>query len=87
MRNIRTTTSNIRALVVVFASKQRHDSQAKQMLTITRVLIKTQDYLEMFSRFKQADVVTSMEDMLRAYQDVLERYERSQLGGLSGMKL
>ena len=46
-----------------------------------RTLIKTQDYLEVFARFKQKENIEAVERMLAAH-DQLERFERSQLGRL-----
>ncbi|KAL8916084.1 MAG: hypothetical protein Q9172_006467 [Xanthocarpia lactea] len=47
----------------------------------TETLIKTQDYLEVFARFKQTENIEAVERVLSAKQE-LERFERSQLGSL-----
>ncbi|KAL8709269.1 MAG: hypothetical protein Q9220_006012 [cf. Caloplaca sp. 1 TL-2023] len=47
----------------------------------TETLIKTQDYLDVFARFKQKENIEAVERMLSAKQD-LELFERSQLGSL-----
>lgn len=44
-----------------------------------RTLIKTQDYLDVFARFKQKENIEAVERML-ATHDELEYFERSQLG-------
>jgi DNA-directed RNA polymerase II subunit RPB4 len=44
-----------------------------------RTLIKTQDYLEVFARFKQKENIEAVERML-LQKDELELFERSQLG-------
>ncbi|KAL8697801.1 MAG: hypothetical protein Q9201_006918 [Fulgogasparrea decipioides] len=47
----------------------------------TETLIKTQDYLDVFARFKQKENIEAVERMLGAKQE-LELFERSQLGSL-----
>lgn len=42
-------------------------------------LVKTQDYLDVFARFKQKENIEAVERMLGAKQE-LELFERSQLG-------
>jgi len=49
------------------------------ILTSRRTLIKTQDYLDVFARFKQKENIEAVERML-ATHDELEYFERSQLG-------
>ena len=44
-----------------------------------RTLIKTQDYLDVFARFKQKENIEAVERML-TYHTELEPFERSQLG-------
>ena len=46
---------------------------------IIRTLIKTQDYLDVFARFKQKENIEAVEQMLAAHLE-LELFERSQLG-------
>ena len=43
-----------------------------------RILNKTEDYLEVFSRFKHKENISAVEKILD--QTGLERFERSQLG-------
>ncbi|KAI4189548.1 MAG: hypothetical protein L6R41_001402 [Letrouitia leprolyta] len=47
----------------------------------TDTLVKTQDYLDVFARFKQKENIEAVERMLGAKQE-LELFERSQLGSL-----
>ncbi|MCJ1408923.1 RNA polymerase B [Ptychographa xylographoides] len=47
----------------------------------TETLIKTQDYLDVFARFKQKENIEAVEQMLLQH-DGLELFERSQLGSL-----
>jgi len=49
--------------------------------TRRRTLVKTQDYLDVFARFKQKENIEAVERML-ATHDELEYFERSQLGNL-----
>ncbi len=44
-----------------------------------RTLIKTQDYLDVFARFKQKENIEAVERMLTSKTE-LELFERSQLG-------
>lgn len=46
-----------------------------------RTLIKTQDYLDIFARFKQKENIEAVERMLTSHTE-LELFERSQLGRL-----
>ena len=46
---------------------------------IYRTLIKTQDYLDVFARFKQKENIEAVERMLTSKTE-LELFERSQLG-------
>ena len=43
-----------------------------------RILLKTEDYLQMFSRFKNKENIAAVEKILD--QTGLQRFERSQLG-------
>jgi len=47
----------------------------------TEMLIKTQDYLDVFARFKQKENIEAVERMLATHVE-LESFERSQLGSL-----
>lgn len=44
-----------------------------------RTLIKTQDYLDVFARFKNTENITAVERVLSAHPQ-LEPFEKSQLG-------
>ena len=44
-----------------------------------RVLVKSQEYLEVFARFKQKENIEAVERILSSHTD-LEPFERSQLG-------
>lgn len=44
-----------------------------------RIYLKTQDYLDVFARFKQKENIEAVERMLAAKTE-LELFERSQLG-------
>lgn len=57
------------------------DLRADVNLSI-RTLIKTQDYLDVFARFKQKENIEAVERMLASH-DELEYFERSQLGMFS----
>lgn len=46
-----------------------------------RTLVKTQDYLELFARFKEKENIEAVERLLSAHTE-LEFFERSQLGML-----
>lgn len=48
---------------------------------LCRTLIKTQDYLDVFARFKQKENIEAVERMLTSHTE-LELFERSQLGSL-----
>lgn len=49
---------------------------------VCRTLIKTQDYLDVFARFKQKENIEAVERMLGAKSE-LELFERSQLGKIT----
>ena len=51
----------------------------KQKVSESETLLKTQEYLELFARFKQQEHVTAVEQLLTTRTE-LERFERSQLG-------
>ncbi|KAL8873023.1 MAG: hypothetical protein Q9174_001442 [Haloplaca sp. 1 TL-2023] len=55
--------------------------KARGKVDETETLIKTQDYLDVFARFKQKENIEAVERMLAAKEE-LERFERSQLGSL-----
>ena len=46
---------------------------------LSRTLIKTQDYLDVFARFKQKENIEAVERTLATRQE-LELFERAQLG-------
>lgn len=49
------------------------------MIRTCRTLIKTQDYLDVFARFKNTENITAVERVLGAHSQ-LEPFEKSQLG-------
>lgn len=51
----------------------------QRLMCCIRTLTKTQDYLEVFARFKQKENIEAVDRMLTAKQE-LEFFERSQLG-------
>ena len=51
-----------------------------------RVTIKTQDYLEVFARFKQKESVGAVERHLKEHPE-LEHFERAQLGKCGSLPL
>lgn len=51
-----------------------------------RTLIRTQDYLDVFARFKQKENIEAVERMLASHAE-LELFERSQLGMLHNHSL
>lgn len=53
----------------------------ERMLTVLRVLNKTQEYLDVFSRFKQRESIQAVERIL-SQQTNLAAFEKSQLGTL-----
>ncbi|KAI9676535.1 MAG: RNA polymerase B [Caeruleum heppii] len=59
------------------------DKRKKQQAEVseTEMLIKTQDYLDVFARFKQKENIEAVERVLALHPD-LESFERSQLGSL-----
>lgn len=68
--------SEARILISAITDAQR---RTNKNFRENEVLQKTQDYLEVFARFKQQATVTQLESMLRNVPG-LESYERSQLG-------
>ncbi|KZF23752.1 polymerase II polypeptide D [Xylona heveae TC161] len=55
--------------------------KAQRKVEETEMLIKTQDYLDVFARFKQKENIEAVERMLATHVE-LESFERSQLGSL-----
>ncbi|KAI9740373.1 MAG: RNA polymerase B [Cirrosporium novae-zelandiae] len=55
--------------------------KAQQKVEETEVLLKTQDYLDVFARFKQKENTEAVERLLSQHGE-LEPFERSQLGSL-----
>jgi len=77
-QNVPTLTLS-EARLLINAVMDHRKSQRK--VEPTEVLIKTQDYLDVFARFKQKENIEAVERMLAAH-DELELFERSQLGSL-----
>ncbi len=57
--------------------RERKNSQ--RLIRTRRTLIKTQDYLDVFARFKNTENITAVERVLGAHPQ-LEPFEKSQLG-------
>lgn len=55
------------------------ECDAQPVSLCCRTLIKTQDYLDVFARFKQKENIEAVERMLTSKTE-LELFERSQLG-------
>ncbi|MCJ1474315.1 RNA polymerase B [Lambiella insularis] len=71
------TLSEARLLINAVMDHRKSQRKVEE----TEVLIKTQDYLDVFARFKQKENIEAVERML-ATKDELELFERSQLGSL-----
>ena len=67
--------SEARTIISAVVHKRR---ETKQKVTESETLLKTQEYLELFARFKQQEHVTAVETLLNSRD--LESFERSQLG-------
>lgn len=68
--------SEARTIINAVVARRR---AIKQKVSESETLLKTQEYLELFARFKQQEHVTAIEQLL-ASRTELERFERSQLG-------
>ncbi|MCJ1370288.1 RNA polymerase B [Loxospora ochrophaea] len=71
------TLSEARVLINAVMEHRR----AQMKVDETEVLMKTQDYLDVFARFKGKQTVEAVERVLATHQE-LEYFERSQLGSL-----
>ncbi|KAL8951133.1 MAG: hypothetical protein Q9222_002877 [Ikaeria aurantiellina] len=71
------TLSEARLLINAVIDHRKSQRKVEE----TETLIKTQDYLDVFARFKQKENIEAVERMLSAKQE-LELFERSQLGSL-----
>ncbi|KAI4141537.1 MAG: hypothetical protein L6R39_005290 [Caloplaca ligustica] len=69
--------SEARVLITAVLDHRRSLRKVEEHETLT----KTQDYLEVFARFKQKENIEAVDRMLTAKQE-LEFFERSQLGSL-----
>ena len=69
------TLSEARLLINAVMDHRKQQRQANE----TETLIKTQDYLDVFARFKQKENIEAVERMLASRVE-LELFERSQLG-------
>ena len=69
------TLSEARLLINAVIEHRKQQRQINE----TETLIKTQDYLDVFARFKQKENIEAVERMLAARVE-LELFERSQLG-------
>jgi len=68
--------SEARTIINAVVTRRRN---IKQKVSESETLMKTQEYLELFARFKQQEHVTAVEQLLTTRTE-LERFERSQLG-------
>ena len=68
--------SEARTIINAVVTRRRN---IKQKISESETLLKTQEYLELFARFKQQEHVTAVEQLL-GQRTELERFERSQLG-------
>lgn len=68
--------SEARTIINAVVTRRRN---IKQKVSESETLLKTQEYLELFARFKQQEHVTAVEQLLTTRTE-LERFERSQLG-------
>lgn len=71
--------SEARLLINVVMETRRRTTNRK--VEETETLVKTQDYLDVFARFKQKENIEAVERLLSG-QTGFEPFERSQLGGL-----
>ena len=77
-QNVPTLTLSEARLLINAVMEHR---KASREVTETETLIKTQDYLDIFARFKQKENIEAVERMLAGHTE-LELFERSQLGSL-----
>ena len=68
--------SEARTIINAVVTRRRN---IKQKISESETLLKTQEYLELFARYKQQENVTAVEQLLGTRGE-LERFERSQLG-------
>ncbi|MCJ1263125.1 RNA polymerase B [Lobaria immixta] len=71
------TLSEARLLINAVMDHRKQQRKVEE----TETLIKTQDYLDVFARFKQKENIEAVERMLTSKTE-LELFERSQLGSL-----
>lgn len=74
--------SEARTIINAVVQRRR---QIKQKVVESETLLKTQEYLELFARFKNTEHVNSVEQLLGTRTE-LERFERSQLGASGVVK-
>lgn len=67
-----------RLLTLLRALRAGERMHPADRLPLRRILVKTEDYLEVFARFKRAENVNAVEAILSG--SGLERFEQSQLG-------
>ncbi|CAD6574694.1 MAG: RNA polymerase B [Alectoria sarmentosa] len=67
--------SEARALIIAILAHRATTKKVEE----TETLIKTQDYLDVFARFKNTENITAVERVLGAHPQ-LEPFEKSQLG-------
>ncbi|KAK2068713.1 hypothetical protein P8C59_003341 [Phyllachora maydis] len=72
------TLSEAQLVIKALMAKRRKDRKDRNE---TEVLVKTLDYLDAFSRFKEKENVEAAERLLSAHKQ-LTKFERAQLGSL-----
>jgi len=75
--------SEARTIINAVITRRR---TTKNKLGESETLLKTQEYLELFARFKQQEHVQAVEQLLTSRQE-LDRFEKSQLGTVPSMSV
>lgn len=74
------TISETRLLLGIVLDKRRNESKTG-VIAETPTLTKTQDYLDLFARYKEQKTVQNVDDLLNPFmQTIFTNIERSQLG-------
>ncbi|KKY14105.1 putative polymerase ii polypeptide d [Phaeomoniella chlamydospora] len=77
-----TLTLSEARLILNAVVEKRRELAPNGRIQETETLTKTQDYLDMFARFKDKENVEAAERILTSYAGQLDFFERSQLGSL-----
>lgn len=70
----------LNVLITQLLHQQMEERKAKLTHPLSRMLRSTQDYLDVFARFKQKENIEAVERLLSTQTHPLESFERSQLG-------